>query len=74
LTYFSYRISYSKKIARGNKMSANVSVKYKHGKPNASNTTSWSGSVEGKSESAIMKKLKERHNGHEIIILDITWK
>ena len=55
-------------------MSANVSVKYKHGKPNASNTTSWSGSVEGKSESAIMKKLKERHNGHEIIILDITWK
>jgi hypothetical protein len=55
-------------------MSANVSVKYKHGKHNANNTTSWSGSVEGKSETAIMKKLKERHNGHEIIILDITWK
>jgi hypothetical protein len=56
-------------------MSAQASVKYKYGKPKANSTTSWSGTVEGKAEGAVLKKLQEKHgSGYEIIILDITWK
>lgn len=54
-------------------MQVKVRVKYKYGKNKPDTSTNWSGMVNGKSESAVMQKLKEKHKGCEILIEKIEW-
>ena len=53
-----------------------VQVKYKYWSSGSASkgTTSWVGSVDGKSESSIRVALKRKHPGKEVEILNIQWK
>ncbi|MCB1325557.1 MAG: hypothetical protein H7A21_08510 [Spirochaetales bacterium] len=56
-------------------MSKSARVKYKHGKPGktpSSSTTTLS--VGGNTESAVVEALRKRHKGEEIVVVEIQWK
>lgn len=51
-------------------------VRYKYRRPNMFSwtSTSWSGHVGQESETLVMQKLRQRHSGCEIELMDIRWK
>lgn len=54
-----------------------VKVKFKHGKDKANIPSVWSGTVDGKTESAVQAKLKKVFSSpsYEVIeLIDIEWK
>ena len=55
-------------------MSAQVTVKFKYGKKTPTVSSQWSGTVQGKSESAVMQVLKKLHKDCEIVIIEMKWK
>lgn len=56
--------------------SAYVQVKYKYRKIGSTGWTStgWAGNVQHESESLVMQKLREKHNGCEVQLVEIKWK
>jgi len=57
--------------------SYHVSVKYYYKKSDASGvgtSTSWSGNIQGNTESFVLDLLRKKHKGCEIVIRELKWK
>lgn len=55
-------------------MTTQVTVKYKYGRSRPDTTSTWNGTVQGRSESAVLAELQKRHPGSQILIIDIRWR
>ena len=54
---------------------ANARYKYrKIGSAGSWTSTNWTGSVNSQSETLVMQKLREKHKGYDIELIEIKWK